>query len=456
MRSVLNRVLKSANFHSLAGNASFALFNALTFLVMARNLDKELFGVWIIYLTASSLLNMLRLGLIGTGAIRAISLAEGDEERAYVGASYQLGVYTFAVTAILFYASYFILKQFFPSSYYYPVLLFYPLLSLLNLPYNQASILTQARQTFNHLFVLRLSHGISMFLLIFIYVRFFTPQLPVLVLLHALTNLLPGIIALWKGWDGLTNYFHGRKQHLRELLRFGKYSTLISVGSSLLRSADTFILSMSAVMGAPAIAIYAIPMKFVEAVEIPLRSFSATAYPKLSQSLKQGKEGFNEILHGYNAGTTLMVIPIILVLALFAEPLLSFVGGAEYQESIQLQKIILFVILAYVFLLPSDRYTGVALFALDKPEKNFYKTMLMLFANVALDLVAVFIFRSLIAVALATLVFTFLGVAYGWYLVRKETGVRVWDSISRSADYLGRAWEHAGSYLVSVNRRFKP
>lgn len=455
MRSVFNKVLKSGNFHSLAGNASFALFNALTFLVMARSLEKELFGAWIIYLTASSLLNMLRLGLVGTGAIRSISLAEGDEERAYVGASYQLGVYTFAVTALLFYGSYFILRQFFPSSYYYPVLLFYPMLSLLNLPYNQASILTQARQAFNHLFVLRLTHGLSMFLLVFFYVRTSTPQLHVLILLHALSNVLPGILAMWKGWDGLASYFYSRKQHLLELLRFGKYSTMISVGSSLLRSADTFILSMSAVMGAPAIAIYAIPMKFVEAVEIPLRSFSATAYPRLSQSLKQGKEGFNEILHGYNAGTTLMVIPIILVLVLFAGPLLSFVGGPEYQESIQLQKHILFIILAYIFLLPSDRYTGVALFALDKPEKNFYKTMLMLVANVALDLIAVFVFRSLIAVALATFVFTFLGVAYGWHLVNKETGVRMAGSFARSADYVGKAWGHAGSFLVALKGRPK-
>jgi O-antigen/teichoic acid export membrane protein len=425
MKQLVLKLLKSSNFHSLAGNVSFAFFNAITFLVMARMLDKAVFGEWIIYLTASSLLNMLRLGLTGTGAIRSISLAKGEEEQAYIGATYKLGFITFIYTATLFYPAWFILKQFFAESYYYPVLLFYPLLSLVNLSYNQATVVTQAQVAFGKLFVLKAVHGISMLVLIGGYVYRFEPRLDMLILLHALSNFLPGLVAIIKGWDGLKYLRKSTKKHTKELLNFGKYSTLISVGSSLLRSADTFILSMSAVMGATSIAIYAIPMKFVEAVEIPLRSFSATAYPKLSQAFAQGKEKFNSLLHSYNVATTLLIMPIVLVLFVFAGPLLRFVGGAEYYESILLQKNILYIILIYILFLPSDRYTGVALFALDRPVKNFYKTMIMLGANVVFDLIAVFVFESLIAVALATLVFTLLGVYWGWFFVKKESGAKL-------------------------------
>ncbi len=428
MISSIKKILNSSNFHSLTGNVSFAFFNAITFLIMARTLDKALFGEWIIYVTAASLLNMLRVGLIGTGAIRSISLANGDDQKAYIGSAYRLGVTTFAITAALFYPAFFILKLFFAESYYYPVLIFYPLLSLVILPYNQASIVTQARVEFGRLSLMKTIHGVSMLAFIGVYVLFFEPRIEMLLILHALSNFLPGIPALLKGWDGLAFFRSATKKHSRELLNFGKYSTLISVGSSLLRSADTFILSMSAVMGASSIAIYAIPMKFVEAVEIPLRSFSATAYPKLSQAFAQGKEKFNAILHNYNVATTLSIIPVIAVLILFAEPLLRFVGGAEYHDSIILQKKILYIILFYILLLPSDRYTGVALFALNKPVKNFHKTMIMLFANIVFDLIAVFVFQSLLAVAMATLIFTILGVFWGWYFVRKETGTGIKDT----------------------------
>lgn len=403
---------------------------------MARTLDKALFGEWIIYVTAASLLNMLRVGLIGTGAIRSISLANGDDQNAYIGSAYRLGVTTFAVTAALFYPAYFVLKLFFAESYYYPVLIFYPLLSLVILPYNQASIVTQARVEFGRLSLMKTIHGVSMLALIGVYVLFFEPNIQMLLILHALSNFLPGIPALLKGWDGLAHFRSATKQHTRELLNFGKYSTLISVGSSLLRSADTFILSMSAVMGAASIAIYAIPMKFVEAVEIPLRSFSATAYPKLSKSLAEGKEKFNALLHNYNLATTFSIVPVVATLFLFAAPLLRFVGGAEYHDSIILQKQVLYIILIYILLLPSDRYTGVALFALNKPVKNFHKTMIMLFANIVFDLIAVFVFQSLVAVAMATLIFTILGVFWGWYFVHKESGTGMKDMRSESAKFL--------------------
>ena len=432
MKSLVDKLIRSNNFHSLTGNVSFAVFNAITFLVMARTLDKELFGQWILYVTAASLLNMLRVGLVGTGAIRSISLAGNEDQKAYIGSTYKLGLWTFAATAALFYPSFFILKIFYSESIYFPVLLFYPLLSLVNLPYNQASIVTQARLQFARLSLMKTIHGISMLLLIGVYVYFFEVKLEVLLLLHAFSNFLPGVPAMIFGWDGWRDVRFSTKKHTKELLRFGKYSTLISVGSSLLRSADTFILSMSAAMGATAIAVYAIPMKFVEAVEIPLRSFSATAYPKLSQAFGQGKEKFNEVLHSYNVATTLFILPVVLVLLVFSEPLLRFVGGSSYEDSLLLQKHVFYIILVYILLLPSDRYTGVALFALDKPVKNFYKTMMMLAANIIFDLIAVFYLQSLVAVALATLIFTLLGVFYGWFFVKQETGVRFLDMITNA------------------------
>jgi O-antigen/teichoic acid export membrane protein len=439
MIGLIKKILKSSNFLSLAGNLSFAVFNAVTFLLLARTLSKELFGEWIIYVTAASLLNMLQVGLTSTGAIRAISISAGKENNSFIGASYQLGFYSSIAIAVLFYPSWYILQWFFPQSYYYPVLLFYPLLALLSLPYNQAKTITQAKVNFGGLLAMKLLHGLSMLIFIGIYINFHEPSIEILILLHALSNFLPGVLSLIKGWDGIKHFKEAGKQQISELLNFGKYSTLISVGSSLLRSADTFILSMSVAMGPAAIAIYAIPMKFVEAVEIPLRSFSATAYPKLSQAIQKGTDRFNEVLHSYNLATTAMIIPIIIILLVFAEPLLLFVGGDQYIDSIGLQKNILYVILIYIFILPVDRYTGVALFALNKPVMNFYKTMIMLATNIIFDLVAVFVFQSLLFVAIGTLLFTLTGVYWGWYFIYKESGAQIKTMIYRGKPILNEA-----------------
>lgn len=49
------------------------------------------------------------------------------------------------------------------------------------------------------------------------------------------------------------------------------------VGANLLRSSDTFLIG--AFLGGEAVAIFNIPLKLFELVEIPLRSFAATALP---------------------------------------------------------------------------------------------------------------------------------------------------------------------------------
>jgi len=77
----------------------------------------------------------------------------------------------------------------------------------------------------------------------------------------------------------------------------------------------------------------------------------------------------------------------------------------------------------YILILPSDRYTGVALFAMNQPKQNFYKISAMLIANIMMDLVAVFIFQSIVYVAFATLIFTVIGVFIGWYYISQSISI---------------------------------
>lgn len=227
------------------------------------------------------------------------------------------------------------------------------------------------------------------------------------------------------GWDGIRFIGSANRTIIKSILQFGKYSTASSVGSSLLRSSDTIILSMAPFLGVEAIAIYAIPLKFVEVVEIPLRSFTATAFPKLSKSLIKTNDGFKKMLFNYTFWSTVVLFPVVAVLILFPKFFLQLIGGPEYFDSLHTQQAILYIICIYILLLPLDRYSGVALFAIDKPKLNFYKIMLMLIANLVFDYLAVFVFNSLIYVALATLIFTLIGVFIGWYMLSHEMNTQL-------------------------------
>lgn len=421
LKKIIYQFTGSGNLYSLLGNIIFAMFSFITFLVMVRMLDKALFGQWVLFVTMASLLDMFRLGLTGTATIRLISVCKQKEVKSIGAASYKLGVGTTLVISILFLAGYYFLHDIFPHSYYLPVLLFYPLLALANLPFYHANVLAQGKVNFKRVMVLRIINGALTLIFITGYILISEATLQGIIIVYIIANLLASAVAIVAGWDELKFIGRAGKNTMKSILHFGKYSTASSVGSSLLRSSDTIILSLAPFLGAEAIAIYAIPLKFVEVVEIPLRSFTATAFPRLSKALISGKGYFKSMLFSYTFWSSIILVPVVIVLFLFPAFFLHLIGGDEYIDSLPTQQAILYLICFYILLLPLDRYSGVALFAINKPKLNFKKILIMLTANIMFDCLAVFVFHSLVYVAFATLIFTILGILIGWYMLSCET-----------------------------------
>lgn len=440
LRTIQNRLQQSDNFYALAGNVLYAGFSMLTFLLMVRLLDKDIYGRWVIYITAASLLDMLRLGLTGTAAIRLISTQDGLARRRSIAASYHLSMGTSLILGILFWSLGCIWAGSLAGSYYGPVLWYYPLLALANLPFQQATMVCQGAVAFRRLLILRGLNGVLTFAGMLAYILW-TPDPTIfgIIWVHLGMNLVSSVLAFAKNWDGWRTFGLWHPPTLRSILHFGKYSTASYVGSNLLRSSDTVIMSLSTAMGAEAIAIYAIPLKFVELIEIPLRSFTMTAFPKLSRALQQNKQAFNQMLSENLVTTAGLLIPILFVLTFFSSPLLILIGGPEYADSRELQQTLVFIITGYILLLPFDRYSGVALFALNKPQLNFWKIWIMLGANIAFDAIAVFVYQSLPLVAVATLLFTLLGIGLGWYYILRETAFPL-RSLPNTALLMARKW----------------
>lgn len=429
MNRLRNLVKRSNNIHSLIGNVVFAAFSMLLFLLMVRLLSKDMYGRWIIFITTISLLDMLRLGLTGTGAIRAISTSTGNDQYRNISASYKLSIYTTLAISAIFVPIYFIFKSHFVDSYYFPVLLFYPLLAFANLAHMQATTYSQGLINFKRVMIIRSLVGVLNCLFIAGYIWFFDETLTGIIITYSLSDIAVSLLVIFLKWDGHQHLKLKSKENILSLLHFGKYSTASFIGSNLLRSSDTIIISLSVIMGAPAVAIYTIPLKFVEMIEIPLRSFTATAFPKLSTAFQTGKSEFSKVMNMYLSYSVLMLIPVIIVIPVFSEYILRFFGGKNYADSIELQKQILYIISIYIIALPYDRYSGIALFAFNKPELNFYKVIIMLVINIIFDCIAVFIFHSLQMVAIGSVIFTFAGIFIGWYYITKFSNLTIHESI---------------------------
>ncbi len=420
----LSNIFKTSNnLHSVTGNVLYAGFGMILFVFMLRTVDKELYGKWIIVLTTFNLLDIFRVGLTGTGAIRAISTTTGIEQYRNIAASYYLSLLISIILSCIFIPSYFILHSFFENSYYIPVLLFYPFMAFSNLAHSQATNYNQGIVNFKKVLIIRSSVGFLNLLFISSYIYFFDETLEGIVFSYCLSDLVTSLYVIMKNWDGNRYLKYFDFKSIKELLNFGKYSTASLIGSNLLRSSDTFILSLSPFFGAAGVAIYSIPMKFVEMIEIPLRSLTSTAFPKFSLAFQESKDKFIDVFSNYLSLAVIILLPVVILIPFLSEPLLLLFGGKNYIQSIELQKNILYVLTLYIFFLPFDRFSGISLMSFNRPDVNFIKVLVMLTCNIIFDILAIFVFKSLVMVALGSVLFTIAGIILGFVQLNRYTGL---------------------------------
>jgi O-antigen/teichoic acid export membrane protein len=205
-----------------------------------------------------------------------------------------------------------------------------------------------------------------------------------------------------------------------EIFNFGKYSVGTSLSANLFSRSDVFIIT--GMLGPAAVAVYSLGQKFMELVEIPLRSFAATAMPSLSSAYnRNNKEEVIYILKKYAGILTILLVPACLISVLLANVAINLVGGGQYAGTtmgIQAANVYR-LFMTFALLYPADRFLALTLDVINKPHINFYKILAMLAANITGDVAGILIFGNVYGVALTTFFPILIGALIGFYHLRK-------------------------------------
>ena len=400
MNNVLAKILKNKNFLSLANNSLVAVFGFFGFLLLVRSLSTNEFGEWILLITTANFLDMLRFGITRTAIVRFLAGADQKEARQLIGSNYVINIFSTLILVLIVLAVRYFFYDAVSTSGFILFFKWFPLLAFINLPFNNAQSVLQAKMRFDFMLILRIINvgGFMLFLLVNFF--FLHVSLTIIVYAYLLTNILTSIVAMIPNWDGIRYIAKATKASNKMILDFGKYSTGTLIGSNLLKSADTFIIGLSPFLGTAGVALYSIPLKLTEIIEIPLRSFAMTAFPGMSKaSIEGNKDLVKHIFYTNAGGMTLLMIPVMIFSFIFAKELVYILGGAGYESTADVFRI--FCI--YGLLLPLDRFIGVALDSVNMPKYNFLKVVYMAVANIIGDTLVVFAFYY---VAIATSIFT--------------------------------------------------
>lgn len=424
MNQKLKYIIREDNFLSLTGNLVIAVLGIGGFALLTRSLSLDVFGQWVLFIAGGSFVEMLRFGITNTGLIRYLSGAPEASRSKLIGSNALIGFGATVMIALILILCNIVFHQSIQNSGYKIFFTWYPLLAFLNLPWNNALVVLQADQKYDKILVLKSINSGSFFMVLVVNFYFFKMTLTELVWAMLVINAITSLVSIIAGWDGFKYMGKASKATNRTLLNFGKYTTFTMIGTNLLRNADTLIISLSP-MGNAAVALYSIPLKLTELQQIPLRSFVATAFPKMSKaSVNKKVADVRELFYTYSGALTYLFIFISLFTFIFADVFVLLLAGEKYLQTDPITGFnvvsIVRVFSIYGLLLPIDRMTGIGLDSINKPNINALKVLFMVIANVVGDLIAIFVFKSLILVAVSSIIFTIIGIWLGMYFLNKE------------------------------------
>jgi O-antigen/teichoic acid export membrane protein len=447
----LRKIQSNNNFLSLANNGLVAVFSFLSFIMLVRMVPQDTFGEWVLFLTAGGFLDMLRFGITRTAIIRFLAGAQHQEAKELIGSNNLINFITTLLISIILIFINLYFHNVVGHSGFGMFFTWYPLLAFANLAFNNAQSILQAQMRFDKMLWLRLIN-VGSFMLFLTANLFVGYPIQIILIAYIVTNFASSVVASIYNWDGIRYSFRFSSKANRLLINFGKYTTGTLIGSNLLKSSDAFILGLSPFTSTVGVAIYSIPLKLTEIIEIPLRSFTATAFPNMSKAaIENDTDTVRSIFYQHAGGMTIFMLVLMVFSFIFAESIVYILGGEDYIVGANIFRI--FCI--YGLLLPLDRYIGVALDSINKPRQNFYKVIYMAGANIVGDSIMVFLVSRLILVfswlvlftngmapdtayhlahgftmiktlelvAAVTIGFTLVGIGIGYYYLNKELGL---------------------------------
>ena len=393
-------------------------------MMLARFLSKEEFGLWAFFLSVFTMFDMLRSGLLSSATVKFYTDGLPKEELNQIEKSVlQLGVIV-SLLSFLFPILYYALGYNYTKPELQVIAIGIVPLSFVSLLPSVATWFAQARQNFKAILKIRLTIQLTFFAAIA--AGFFWNLSLVSVFYgYCLSYVLAAVWAVAGGQLKISALFGSLGTWLHRIFKFGSFSMGTLLGSNLLRNSDTYIIM--GFLNEASVAMYNVPNRILGMLDIPIQAFSSADYPRFVDLIHRGKH--NDLQQGFNKGlglSILVVWPAALVVFFAAKWLVVLVAGVQYENSY----LILRIFAIYAALLPVDRYTGLVLDAAGRPKKNMYKVLLMLVANVVLDIVVLQLGYGLEAVAMVSLVTYSVGITFGFLAIRDLVKLQIFQSVA--------------------------
>lgn len=411
--------LRNRHFLSLTGNGIMAVFGLFANMMLFRMLTKAEMGNWVIYQLVFVFIDSFRSGFLQTALIKFYSGADATRRKEIAGATWYIAS---CITLIFLMLNLIALTgiNYISNISVVLALKWFGTTLLFALPYNIAFWILQAEQRFGTILYIRVINQ-GCFILCILGLYFFAyVSLKTVIISFILSAGIASLVCLVTGWSGLSAFRHRTKKSIADVFHFGKYSVGSFISTTLLRTSDSFIINIF--LGPAAVAVYNLPARLLEIIEILIRSLAATGMSSMSVAANQNNMAeVVQVIKRYSGLITIVLIPVITICVMLAPYLVLILGGGKYLDSSSANVFRVLVLIALFF--PLDRFLGIGLDIIHKPQLNFIKVLIMLIVNISGDILGIYLFGNIYGVAISTIFTLAAGITFSYVMLKKHINI---------------------------------
>ncbi len=427
MRNFLNRI--SGNkadtiisvMYSMGKQVSVLLFGYGTFRLLADDLSKYDYGIWVSFLVIVNVLEVSRTGLLKNPVIKYLNDSDPEDYAVIVGTSWYLNFFSLAITvAFLLLADYLNLKfEFSTPEEMHTLFLYYIPSTVLLTFFLHFEIIQHAKQEFNGIFWSYFARQGSFFLcVVYFYIIDYKGNVFLYIVNSYTFSIGIGLlISLLFVRKHKPFSFKGNMKWVKRLWTFGKYTFAVNLSAIILRATD--LLMLKKMVGPDAAGEYQVTLRVSNLVEMPSLTIAEVFLPKsITKMVKEGKDGVRDMYEQTVGVLFAVMFPIVLVVVLFSDLVLDILAPSKYGDLGN----ILRITTTYALIMPFLRQWANATDSLGKPHWNFWVVFASMVFNFGANYVLILHFE-VYGAAFATLL-TFLATLFAnQFILKRAIGV---------------------------------
>lgn len=406
-------------FYTLVEKFSVILLGFGSIYILLRVFSKEEFGIWALFITVTSLLEVARNGLIQNALIKFLAAATKEEYPKILTASthsnFLLTLISMGVLVIL--ANW--LSIVWESPNLKIMFYIYTVTTFALIPFSQFNFIEQANLSFKGIFWSMFTRqGLLFLYILFYYVANFPISLQSLVIVQCISAFAGSLVAYIFTKPYLQFSKNIDWDWVKKLFHYGKFVFGTNISAMLYKSIDKIMLG--ALVSTAAVAVYDLAIRINNLLNIPIAAMATIVFPQTAKKIAtEGKQAVKHLYEKSVGAILALLIPAIIFILLFPSFIIVIIASDKYLDTVP----ILRVTALYSLMIPFARQFGTVLDSIGKPKVNF----LFVIFGTALNTIFNYIFImqwGVIGAAYGTLTALVITFIFNQIILYKELDIR--------------------------------